>query len=106
MARKKPRPYTTMTVSLDGKLFARIDQAAEAMKISRSEWVQMACEDALQQGRDFIKVMSDRVVRDAMFNAFAQPGVVAAIGRAMGETVTASKSQRVLEFFKDAQGVK
>jgi hypothetical protein len=85
-----------VTVSMKPALLKRVDRAAKTLGYNRSEFVSMALDAFLQDGEDFVKVAADPVVMRAMLGAFNKPGVLSAMGRALGEDLDPKQVQLFL----------
>lgn len=89
-----------VSLSIDEALLKRVDALAETLGTSRSACMCDLMRDALDEAEAQAKVIGDPVVMGAYLQAMQQPGVVAALARAMGEQIDEKKTQQVLEFFK------
>lgn len=91
-----------VTISLPASLLERVDREAEALAINRSAFITAALDDYMESAVQQMKFMASPGVMKAMVRAFAQPGVLAEMAKAIGEDLDAEKAQQVLDFMRQA----
>jgi hypothetical protein len=89
-----------ISLSMRPDLVPRIDKAARALDMSRSEFIARTVEAALEEGSAILSVLADNRARAAMFDAFSRPGVMGAVAAAMGQELGDADRQRVLSFMR------
>lgn len=90
-----------VSVALDRDLLAKIDRIAAALNQSRSQTLHDLLADVIESAEQQAKLISNPTVMSAFQKALSAPGVLAAMGKAMGEELDAKKAGEVLDFFKE-----
>lgn len=92
--------YVRISLSIPPALLPRIDKAARALEMSRSEFVSRTLDGALHDGEAMLAVMADERARTVMLEAFTRPGVMGAVAAAIGQELSEADRQRVLSFMR------
>lgn len=89
-----------VTISVPPGVLKRIDTAARALSMSRSEFISNVMDDHLAEGQAIIGALSDDRIRNAFHEAFTRPGVLKALTSEMGQELSDSQRQKFLQFIK------
>lgn len=92
-----------VTITMTPATLKRIDAAARAFNLSRSEFISRTMDDQLAQGDAIISAMSDDRIRTAFHEAFTRPGVLKALTSEIGQELTDSQRQKFLQFIKPSE---
>lgn len=82
-----------MSFSIDADLMPLIDAQAAAMGVSRSQYVNAALRDYLEQQAATVAAFSNPLIRDTFIQAMSQPGVLKSLASAMNEQLSSDQLQ-------------
>lgn len=97
---RSSKPKAFLSASVDANMLRRLTAAANRLGISRSQLVDEVLADFLESADVQVRMIGNPRVMRAFTEAMSQPGVLAAMSRALGQDLDDQQRQAVLEFMR------